>query len=448
MAAPSRVQPPRSPVSPPPPPASTPAKLPPPLALAAAQPSSSGSKGELEHLHEACNGIASLGGASASSCSSTASAAAAADADAAAGPEVEAYDAPDSGRRLRELPSSAAGDAGCQSSARHARFLDLEDCVTQFLFDWDDTLLPTSTLQDMPQLYKLPPHAQKVMQRIDQEAAALLCEALALPGESRVTVLTNAMTTWVDKMVKVHLPRVGALLEMQGGRVALRSARPDDSAAPPRPSTGGDNGSNDDQDDSDAGSMSNFAEWKSEAVGLMAESLQRVVADSGDRVLQIVSIGDSLHDLEAACVLAGKIRAKELYVKTVRMQFRPSMRALVSEIRAVRLGLVPLCRRRRDLHTAVRSLARARPPAPRPSQGLASMPALLPLPVPAAAAAAQAPPPQSARGAAAGPLAVGRHRGRRGAVSSAHARMWVFNFPPRRPAARGSSQAGLRRQSD
>lgn len=178
--------------------------------------------------------------------------------------------------------------------------LQLRSCASLFVFDWDDTCLPTSALDGSA----VPP---PMLREIDVAVSRLLAAALATP-RSRVLVLTNAAECWLWSSAAEHLPSVHAILS--SGSVKVLSAR--------RP-------------EADA------ATWKdASASGLVAE-LRTAFMRLAPSIVQVICAGDSPHDLRVGQTISSKLRQDlnvEVIVKTVKFPPEPAARELARALQA------------------------------------------------------------------------------------------------------------------
>lgn len=81
--------------------------------------------------------------------------------------------------------------------------LDLSRCVSALIFDWDDTLFPTSALSALG-----PDRLRDSFGRLDDLVLQVLTMALELQG-SQVLLLTSANLEWVRRSSREFLPKVG-----------------------------------------------------------------------------------------------------------------------------------------------------------------------------------------------------------------------------------------------
>lgn len=202
-------------------------------------------------------------------------------------------------------------------------------CATVFLFDWDDTLMPSSALRRSKPCTNL--RLQAALRKVDLHAAQVLTFALSVPG-GRVILLTNACREWVKTSSAEHLPEVHALLKKAGRKVSLVSAY--------RPMPAG----------IDASTHAMMSQgWKDEAVRNLAGVLMQSFGEV--HLLQVVSVGDMPHDLEAGRTLAGLFASAgpRCYAKTVRMQISPTVPELAGQLCALAKLLPAVCEKPRDL---------------------------------------------------------------------------------------------------
>lgn len=178
---------------------------------------------------------------------------------------------------------------------------------------------------------------QRVMDEIDGLASTIL-EAAAATAGSHVTLLTNAHPAWVEASSSTYLPRTAALVSQ--GRVSLVSAW--------------------------QSNLRSRGSWKASAVGPLAASLKRKFSAelASGLPLQVVSVGDQQHDLEAGGLLLelltkdAKVPVKR-FLKTVKLEPEPSAETLLAELRKLESLLPSLCGKARD--SALRLGAEAKP---------------------------------------------------------------------------------------
>jgi hypothetical protein len=191
--------------------------------------------------------------------------------------------------------------------------------ATIFLFDWDDTLLPTSAVGLQGGLEKTLP---ALLSQVDDMVVSLLRSCLKLPC-SQVTILTNADEKWVWSSAS-FLPQTLALL--RSGVVSVVSANKRDT-------------------------NQSFELWKDDMVRALAGPYEKVLERLRPRTLHVVAVGDCNHDLEAGRTLAQLLRhqVQRSSVKAVRMRSQPSIVEILAEHRAVLSALPGLCATRGDM---------------------------------------------------------------------------------------------------
>lgn len=277
--------------------------------------------------------------------------------------------------------------------------LDLDNSFSIFLFDWDDSFFPTSELVTLG-----PERLREALDWVNCLVMLLLEAAVATP-QSRVVILTNASLEWVHRGARDFLPGVASMLKDPASRVSLVSAHHPRSERP-------------DPVTDLAAYEAAVARWKIEAVHPLAVEFQEALEHSRARTLQVVSIGDSPHDLEAAHALSGMLRSEESFVKTVLMKSKPTGSELVGQLRALKQAFVPLTRLARSVHQSMRQPQEMRAEVVRVQNpvatAVAAVPALATEPSIAPSSAVPAQPAQDALGSdAPAKRPVGRRARRR-----------------------------------
>jgi len=164
------------------------------------------------------------------------------------------------------------------------------------IFDWDDTLMYTSYLQQHRfDLSCIPPCTKELLQGLESAAYSLLDMALGL---GQTFIITNAEKGWVEACVDKYMPSLRAILD----KVSVISAR---SAH-------------------ETESCGDVYMWKRLAFLELGRQLD------SETITNIVSIGDSMFELEAAQALGTSFARK--FVKTVKLQESPSPEELSKEL--------------------------------------------------------------------------------------------------------------------
>jgi len=238
--------------------------------------------------------------------------------------------------------SGAAEQTALQASATHAhaeasaartrKELNLDQSLSVFLLDWDDTLFPTTALTSLG-----PEAIEDVVEGIDTVVAEIIESLLATPG-SRVVILTNANLSWVHHCAETFMPKVNALMSAEDSQLTLMSAHRD---------------------------RAEFSDWdtvayedavrksKSEAVRPLAAALQQLVTETQAQSLQVVGVGDQPHDLAAAHALRGLIGLEESFVKTVAMKPQPTAMELARQLGTLCKSLPTLLKANRSSHQSM-----------------------------------------------------------------------------------------------
>jgi len=144
-----------------------------------------------------------------------------------------------------------------------------------------------------------------------------------------VTLLTNASLEWLWGSAEAFLPKVHRIFSSK--RLSVVSAR---DAQPPLSTDCSFEGGGQEP----ANGRGSVASWKAQVVGDIAADVQRAIELQQPDRLQVLSIGDMPHDIEAghrlASLLAGSC-AGDVLVKTVLMEQAPSVARLSEELRAL-----------------------------------------------------------------------------------------------------------------
>ena len=169
------------------------------------------------------------------------------------------------------------------------------------IFDWDDTLLPTSFITPggiFDENLKIPPIESEKISKIEQAVLKLLTEAVE---KGNVYIITNAGNGWVEYSAKRFYPSVIPVLE----KIKIISARGLYEKIYP----------------------GNSRQWKIEAFLNLQKNLNIKL------VTNIICIGDSLFEMEAGRILASKFT--EAFIKTIKFREAPKLDELLKQLKLV-----------------------------------------------------------------------------------------------------------------
>jgi hypothetical protein len=184
------------------------------------------------------------------------------------------------------------------------------DCV--IIFDWDDTLLPSSWLTaeglrlDSPA--SISTHHMQELQVLESAVIRMLKRAVNF-GD--VIIITNAETGWVELSSRRFFPRVPQLLRQLGIRI-LSARSTFESRIPDHP----------------------FA-WKVAAFDQEISDWIRATSPcrtQGDK-MHIISFGDSVHERDAVHQIAGPMVSA--YTKSIKFVERPNTEQLRRQVELV-----------------------------------------------------------------------------------------------------------------
>ena len=169
------------------------------------------------------------------------------------------------------------------------------------IFDWDDTLLPTTFLTPggiFNENISIPQNESEKLKKLEQAVLKLLTEAVE---KGSVYIITNAGDGWVEYSSKRFYPSIVPIL----AKIKIISARGEYEKIFP----------------------GNSRQWKIEAFLNLQKSLNIKL------VTNIICIGDSLFEIEAGRILASKFT--EAFIKTIKFREAPKLDELLKQLNLV-----------------------------------------------------------------------------------------------------------------
>ena len=167
------------------------------------------------------------------------------------------------------------------------------------IFDWDDTILPTSYLYHIG-MNKISPHLEMRLKELDLKAAKLLSKAAKV---SKVWIVTNSADSWVESSSKRFLPLTyETIMNKQIPVISARAEYEDIHPNDPK-------------------------QWKMESFLDIGDALDSNV------LTNIICLGDSEFEMQAAKRLSRKFN--QSLVKTLKFKERPSVEELIKEMEAI-----------------------------------------------------------------------------------------------------------------
>ena len=169
------------------------------------------------------------------------------------------------------------------------------------IFDWDDTLLPTSFLSPGGSFnsdLKLTKSDRETLLKIEKEVFNLLNTAIS---KGDVYIITNAEKGWVEFSIKKIYPSILPILP----ELKIISAREKFGNIFP----------------------GNYKKWK---IRTFLNLLKNV---NLNLVTNLICIGDSFFEIEAGRILASKF--KEAFIKTIKFKESPKLNDLLKELSVV-----------------------------------------------------------------------------------------------------------------
>ena len=177
------------------------------------------------------------------------------------------------------------------------------------IFDWDDTLLPTTFLtsgKTYDENMILTDSEQKKIERLEKSALSLLNIAIS---KGDVYIITNAGLGWVEFSSKKYYPKIYEILP----KIKIISARCDWEYAFPN----------------------DMKKWKIHAFLSLQKELDTKL------VTNIICLGDSLFEIEAGRIFANCFT--EAFVKTVKFKEGPKLEELNKQLILVKNQFTSIC---------------------------------------------------------------------------------------------------------
>lgn len=196
--------------------------------------------------------------------------------------------------------------------------------TTTIIFDWDDTLLPSSWLSvkglrlDYPA--QLPQDVLDELETHQDSVCAVLIKAMQC---GTLVIITNAETGWVELSAQRFMPRVAPLL----AQICVFSAR-----STFEPMYG-----------------DNPLQWKVAAFKQLVGQTQPMnIVDTAENLMRsVISFGDSVHERDAVRKVTADLDST--FTKSVKFVERPNLEQLRREVDLVRNCLDYICGCRSDL---------------------------------------------------------------------------------------------------
>ena len=169
------------------------------------------------------------------------------------------------------------------------------------IFDWDDTLIPTTFLTPdgvFPEKILLSQCEFDKLKEIEKNVYIILKESIE---KGQAYIITNACINWVQFSASIFYPSIVDLLK----KVKIISARGEYEQSFP----------------------DNLRQWKIQAFSNLIKDFDE------NLVTNIICIGDSLFEMEAGRILASK--CKEAFIKTIKFREAPKLDELLKQLKLV-----------------------------------------------------------------------------------------------------------------
>jgi len=198
--------------------------------------------------------------------------------------------------------------------------LDVDEPAAELIFDWDDTLLPSTWLNlkglrlDYPEV--IPEDVVQALAPHDAAVYKVLSRAMTY---GNCVIITNAERGWVELSAARFMPKTESLLS----QIKVISARTQYEPEYP----------------------DNPLEWKVHAFQEQLDECNRFMADGNEK--NIISFGDSIHERDAV-QQAGKW-LPNAFIKSVKFVERPTLDQLQREVALLDKCLDHICSCRSNL---------------------------------------------------------------------------------------------------
>lgn len=220
----------------------------------------------------------------------------------------------------------------CKSSDSAHEFAQPNQTI--IIFDWDDTLCPSTTCMRTHGLSVLgaPPEGElaEALEELTREAQALIEKAFELA--EKVVVVTNAEEGWVDLSCKAWMPSLKSTIDSCEVSSARSTWEPRGVASP--------------------------AGWKARTFEDHIDKFYSAYPNQSWK--NILSVGDAPHEREAlARVVRWAPSGKKCRSKSVKFVLRPTIQQLTRELQMLRDSLKEIVEHNDDLdlHFSAESLA-------------------------------------------------------------------------------------------
>ena len=176
--------------------------------------------------------------------------------------------------------------------------MELKKYNTIIIFEWDDTLFPTSFLTPFrifDENMNLSDNEKNNLLKLEQAALKILTKSVE---RGEVFIITNAINGWVENSAHRFYPNISQILE----KIKIIYAKEKYEKIFP----------------------GNAKQWKIEAFSSLQNNFDKKL------VTNIICIGDSLFEMEAGKILASKF--KQAYIKSIKFKEKPKLDELLEQL--------------------------------------------------------------------------------------------------------------------
>lgn len=227
---------------------------------------------------------------------------------------------------LERLASSSGGKKARRSAHRRRSLI---------IFDWDDTILPTTYLAKKGYKLDSPVPVGEVKEALDKYSKVVNRTLHEASKRGHVMVVTNAETGWIQLTVEKFLPQSAAMVH-KFQHISARSMFEPTGVVTP-------------------------IAWKENAFRLVVEEYLRALGKSD---CQVVSLGDSAHEREAVLKVSEEFK---VVCKSLKFMERPDLDALCQQHHLIQECFEGIIDKKESLDLCIQANPTTTPPSPETS---------------------------------------------------------------------------------
>lgn len=210
----------------------------------------------------------------------------------------------------------------CSAAASSAKKRKSNRKRTLIIFDWDDTILPTSFLARKGLKLDSPCPTGEVKEILDKYSKVVNRTLMEASRRGHVMVVTNAETGWIKLTVEKFLP-LSVLTVLRFQHISARSMF-------------------------EPAGITTPIGWKESAFRLVVEEYLKAVG----RDCQVISLGDSAHEREAVLKVCEEYK---VICKSLKFMERPDLDALSKQHQLIQECLEDIVNKKQSLDLCIQA---------------------------------------------------------------------------------------------